>query len=148
MQHAEYEKALLVAAAFQLAKSDDVNELLAITCVIRNWVVPRMGEKQIYRSYTEAIAGFLTAYAPLRSIPAIDNPALIDPEVGLLHRIDDVYNNTAVDVTSSHNNPRGARYFTRAAHSLIANNWIVAEVLLHPELHPLIGTWGAQQFYA
>lgn len=145
MTQADYEKGLLVMAAFKLAKSDDVNELLAIACTIRNWVVPRMNRGQeTYRTYSEAVANFLTAY-PSRPLPDVFSPALIDPTDGLLARIDSVYDNSLVDITSSRSNPGGARYFGSARNP---DPWFEKEIIQRQELHPLIGTWGAQSFYA
>jgi|SRR5579859_2735625 len=146
MQHREYEKALLVAAAFQLSKADDLRELCAIVCVIRNWVVPRLGEAASYRSYTEAIANFLDAY-PKRQLPSINTPSLIDPREGLLAQVDGFYNNSAADVTSSHLFPRGARYFARPQ-DVKNGDWIKAQVLDRQDEHPLIGVFGSQSFFA
>jgi hypothetical protein len=154
MQTADYEKGLLVATSWQLAINNDVNELLAIACTIRNWVVTRFGVprrpdarfgKLYYSSYSEACESFLQLY-PIRSLPAINEPGLVDPDEGLLMRIDGVYDCALVDVTSSRAFPGGARYFTRAHRH--DGDWFHSEVALQPEIHPLIGTFGSQQFYA
>jgi hypothetical protein len=155
MQAADYEKALLVAASWQLALNNDVNELLAIACCIRNWVVPRYGVPRLpdprlgklyYSSYSEAIESFLQLY-PYRSLPAINEPGLIDPDEGLLVKIEQVYDCTLNDVTSSRAFAGGARYFARAGrHS--SDDWFGKEILAHQQdAHPLIGTFGSQQFY-
>lgn len=146
MTQADYEKALLVMVSWQLACSHDVNELLAIACVIRNWVVPRLGEAPVYRTYSEACAYFLLAYQP-RQMPEGNEPSLIDPDEGLMAKVDAVYDNSQLDVTSSQQHPRGARYFARVV-SLQLPEWFKATVLDQQGKHPLIGTWGSQQFYA
>ena len=144
MTQADYEKGLLVAATFRLAKSDDVNELLAISCVLRNLVVPRYGQVAEYPSYTDALTAVLEAYE-LRPLPRHDNPALIDPDEGLLGKIDSVYDNSLPDVTSSRTHPGGARYFGSASRP---GGWFHSQVISRQDIHPLIGSWGAQQFYA
>jgi hypothetical protein len=155
MQSSDYEKALLVAASWQLACNNDVNELLAIACTIRNWVVPRYGVprfpdvrfgKLYYPSYSEAVESFLQLY-PIRSLPAANEPALIDPDEGLLVMIEGVYDCTLNDVTGSKAFPGGARYFARSnrQHS---DDWFGKEILAHQQdTHPLIGNFGSQQFY-
>lgn len=144
MTSADYEKGLLVSATFRLAKSDDVNELLAIACVIRNLVVPRLGLAPEYASYTDAIGEMLNAYE-LRPLPRHDNPALVDPEDGLLVKIDSVYDNSLPDITSSCAHVGGARFFGTARRPAA---WFQAAIIDRPAEHPLIGTWGAQQFHA
>lgn len=132
-------------ASFRLAQSNDVNELLAIACVIRNWVVGRFGQgAETYRTYSEAINNFLTAYST-RQLPDSFVPALIDPSEGMLSRIDAIYNNTLADVTSSASQPGGARYFGNARNP---DAWFKQEILARQDIHPLLGTWGSQQFYA
>jgi hypothetical protein len=145
VQQADYEKALLVAACFQLAQSNDVNELLAIACTLRNWVVGRYGQgQQTYRTYSECINNFLAAY-PVRQLPDSFCPALIDPTDGLLAKIDAVFDNTLADVTSSKSHPGGARYFGSARNP---DSWFKREILERQDVHSLLGTWGAMQFFA
>lgn len=144
MTAADYEKGLIVSATFRLAKTDDVNELLAIACVIRNLVVPRLGKRPEFSSYTEAIGEMLVAY-DLRPLPRHDNPALVDPEDGLLLKVDAVYDCSLPDVTSSHAHPNGARFFGMTRHP---SGWFQAAILDRQDVHPLIGTFGSQQFFA
>lgn len=155
MQAADYEKMLLAATTWQLAVNSDINELLAIACTIRNWVVPRYGVQRLpmngkayFKSYSEAAETFLALY-PTRPLPAITEPALIDQDDGLLVMIDGVYDCTTLDLTSSRAFPGGARYFGRGA---IGTHRVQGpyrdEVLQHQDIHPLIGTFGSQQFYA
>lgn len=144
MTAADYEKALIVQATFRLAKSDDVNELLAIACVIRNLVVPRLGQVPEYPSYTAAIEEMLNAYE-LRPFPRHDNPALVDPDDGLLVKVDGVYDNSMPDFTSSRSHPGGARFFCSARRPAA---WFQSSILDRPDVHALIGSFGSQQFYA
>jgi len=153
LQTQEYEKALLVAAAWTLALNNDVNELLAIACTIRNWVVPRyqatrlpMNGKLYFVSYSEAVQNFHDVY-PVRPLPIGNESGLVDPVEGLLAKIDGVYDCSLVDMTSSRAFPFGARYFIRASQRGL-NEWIYQEVVSRQDVHPLIGTFGSQQFYA
>jgi hypothetical protein len=142
MQVAIYEASLLVEASFRLSKSDDIDEILAVGCVIRNWIE----RDNVYRTYPEAISHFMSAYET-RALPDSSCPALVDPSQGMLQKIEDVYFNRHPDITSAHDHPGGARYFARAA-SEPEGSWLRTEIIQHPEKHPLLGTWGAQQFYA
>ena len=151
MTQSDYEKALLVAASWRLAKNNDVNEILAIACVIRNWVVPRfqarvfpMNGQAYFKSYSEAVDNFFSLY-PLRAFPTINEAALIDPDEGILVKVDSVYDCTMVDMTSSRANPFGARYFGRANNP---SAWFRSEVLERQDIHPLIGQFGSQAFHA
>lgn len=144
MTGADYEKGLIIAATFRLAKSDDVNELLAIACVIRNLVVPRLGQTPEYPSYTDAVGELLSVY-DLRPLPRHDCPALVDPEDGLLVKIDSVYDNSLPDITSSRTHPQGARFFCMTRYPA---SWFKAAILDHQDQHILIGTFGAQQFFS
>jgi hypothetical protein len=151
MTQSEYERSILVAAAWKLGLNNDPNELLAIMCVIRNWVVPRyqaarspMNGKIYFTSYSEAVQAFHDIY-PARPLPAINEGALIDPVEGLLMKVDGIYDCSLIDVTSSRAFPFGARYFGRAANP---SGWFKAEVLQHQDVHPLIGMFGSQSFYA
>src|SRR5208282_273658 len=148
MQASEYERGLLVLASWRLARSNDVNELLAVCSTIRNWVINR-GLVHIglhhFRTYSEAIENFLTIY-PLRAMPPIDAPALIDPREGLLAVVDGVYDCSRADITASHAYPGGARYFGKASEAG-SKSWFDLEVLQNQGAHSLIGTFGSQQFY-
>jgi hypothetical protein len=150
MQQCEYEKALIVAAAWQLGKSNDINELVAIMCVLRNWVTPRYGakvepmqSKSYHASYSDAVAEFLNIY-PVRPLPAVNEPALVDPVEGLLLKVDGLYDCSLVDLTSSRAFPVGARYFGRVAQATESFNCMV---LRRQDVHPLIGNFGSQSFY-
>ena len=148
MQQTEFEKGLLAMAAWRLARSSDVNELLAILCTLRNWVTNRgLMHTGLYhfKTYTEVVENFLAIY-PVRSLPMINEPALIDPREGLLAVVDGVYDNTRADITSSHANPSGARYFGVAS-EVGTGSWFDEEVLKQPHIHKLIGKFGSQQFY-
>jgi hypothetical protein len=145
----DYEKGLLVMASWQLASSNNVNELLAIMCTIRNWVVPKYGfigrpmvEKVYYPSYSEAIEEFLAIY-PVREMPRVNEPALVDEVEGMLLKVDGIYDCTHLDVTSSRQAPYGARYFGRPG-----NKFFESEVLQHQDVHPLIGSFGGSSFHA
>ena len=148
MTQSDYEKSLLVMASWRMASSNNVNELLAIMCVIRNWVIPKYGfigrpmvEKVHYSSYSEAIDEFLEIY-PTREIPLVNNPALVDEVEGMLIKVDSVYDCTLLDVTSSRQFPFGARYFGRPG-----NHFFESEVLAHQDVHPLIGSFGGSSFH-
>ena len=154
MRTEDYEKALLVAASWRLAMNNDVNELLAIACVVRNWVVPRYGAQRLpmealgrvyYSSYSAAIEAFLSLY-PVRVLPPITEAALVDPDEGMLLKVDGVYDCTLNDVTSSRAFPGGARYFGRIGF-IASDNWFAREVLAKQDVHPLIGNFGSQSFY-
>ncbi|MHB8503429.1 MAG: hypothetical protein ACYDHE_21105 [Candidatus Acidiferrales bacterium] len=151
MQQQEYEKGVIVAAAWQLGRSNDVNELVAIMCVIRNWVIPRYGataepmlSKAYHPSYSDVAADFLSIY-PVRPLPAINEPVLVDPVEGLLLKVDGIYDCSLVDLTSSKAYPAGARYFGRVTQ---ASEWFQQTVLQRQNVHPLIGNFGSQSFYA
>lgn len=151
MTQAEYEKGLIVMATWRLACNNDVNELVAIACVLRNWVVPRWGSttepmvsKPTHASYSDAVAEFLSIY-PTREFPRVNEAALVDPVEGMLLKVDSLYDYSLVDLTSSRSHPAGARYFGRASK---AGDWFKRTVLERQDVHPLIGTFGSQQFYA
>lgn len=138
-----YEKALLANAAYRLAFMDNVDELIAICCVIRNHMNPRFGPSQ-YKSYSEALEDFFCIY-PLRPNPAINNPVLVS-KTGILGVIESIYDGRYTDITASRNNPLGAKYFARVQ-SLSQDDWRFRDIVSHPEAHPLIGTFGSQCFY-
>lgn len=139
-----YEIALLANISWRLAKSSDTNELIAIACTLRNHAIPRMGMGR-GRTYTEVIEDFISTY-PLRENPTINELSFSGPN-GLLSVIDDIYNCKYIDITASKSQPGGAKYFARAA-TLTSDDWRYEEVIQRPGLHPIIGTFGAQQFYA
>lgn len=141
---------MVVMASWRLALNNDVNELIAIACTIRNWVVPRFGaatepmiEKAYHPSYSSAVAEFLQVY-PAREFPQINEGALVDPVEGMLLKIDEIYDCRLIDITSSRAFPAGARYFGRAANP---TEWFKRVVLDRQNIHKLIGTFGSQQFF-
>lgn len=147
MQLAEYEKGLIVAACWRLAKNNDVNELVAIGCCLRNWVIPRFGVERLplngkvyFDSYSEAVQQFFDLY-PTRSFPSYNEPALVDQSEGLLLKVDSIYDCSLPDVTSSRSYPGGARYFMRSAHGNTMLETVISQ-------RPLIGNFGSQSFYA
>lgn len=151
MQASEYEKGLLVQAAWRLARSADVNELLALVCVVRNWVIPKtypgivrqpLRSAVYHATFSEAVKELYELY-PLRDLPRIDEPVLIDPSEGLLLAVDGLYDCSTPDQTSSKAYPGGARYFSRMG----TPDWM-KEIIGRPNEHPLIGSFGSQQFYA
>lgn len=137
----DYEIALFANAVWRLAFSSEPMELLAVACTIRNYVVPRMGVEPTYASFSEACDDFLSNY-PIRSGPKLDDPALVLPPDGLLCRINSVYDCSMQDVTSSQDNPKGARHFARVI-SLPSEHWLQGII----KTRELIGSFGAMQFY-
>jgi len=134
-----YEIAMLARAVWMLAKSNDLNELAAIACVLRNHIVPRPGQMQTYPTYLKACEDFMKA-CPVRPGPEMTEDALTSHPDGLLAIIDAVYDCSYPDLTATQTTP-GARYFCQAAQ---APDW------MKPILasHHLCGTFGAQQFWA
>lgn len=145
MQPAQYEKAQLVRACWMLAQSNNTDELVAVACTLRNYIVPRFGQVAIYRTYTEVIRQFCINF-PTRSEPEINEPALVDPYEGLLYKIESVYDCTMPDITSSHQHPEGAKYFARVT-KVEPGSWFDLEIIHKSAFHPLLGSWGAQQFF-
>jgi len=149
MQQEAYEKAILAMSCWRLARTNDTNELLAIACTLRNWLVRRPFADQrgliYFDTYISAIESFMSV-CPLRDMPRGNEPAMIDPSEGLLRRIDGVYDCSQPDITSNHANPQGARYFGPACE--IGNGtWFDTEVLQRQGVHQLVGTFGGQQFF-
>lgn len=98
-----------------------------------------------YKSYSEAINAFYKTY-PLRDVPSLSEPALIDMEDGLLWKIDQVHDGRMSDITSSHAVPNGARFFGRPGTASL-DSWFYKTVIVAQGAHPLIGTFGGQSFY-
>lgn len=142
MQPANYEAALLALASYRLAKSDNVDESIAIACVIRNHVI-RTGIVGL--TYTQVIQDFYKL-RPTREWPSIANMTLTHPANGILSQIDGVYGNKTPDVTANAQNVRGAMYFARVVDE-DKDGWFTEEILKRQDIHPLVGTFGAQQFY-
>jgi hypothetical protein len=127
----ELDKAMLVLASWRLASQSDVTELLAIACVIRNAVV-----RGNFKTYGDAVNFYMRSY-PLREHPHGNEPQLIDPQDGLLGKIDSIYDCSAPDITSSLANPKGASAFAVARRDPHFGDG-----------RQLIGTFGGTQFYA
>jgi len=136
-----FEAALFARAVWMLSRSNDVNELAAVACTIRNHVVIRPGQAQTYASYALACADFLKAY-PTRPEPGFEEPSLTSYPDGLLNIIDKIYDCSYKDITATQTTP-GARYFGQVA-SLPADNWMQQIA----RTHQILGTFGAQQFFA
>ena len=141
----QYELAFFAATVWRVSYSSDTNETLAVACAIRNHVIPRMGKASSYRSFTDACEAFLKAY-PLRDFPKLSDPAFVSSSDGVLSFIDKVYDCSTPDFTSTMTNPDGAKYFARVV-SLPADDWRKREVVDRPDIHPLLGTFGAMQFF-
>ena len=135
----QFEAAYLAQTAWRLAQSDSSDELVAICCVIRNHVIPKMGFTATYRSYPKACFDFLTVY-PVRDFPNMTEDALISPG-GLLSAVEDIYDCKYPDITATQSTP-GALYFARSA-SVPPEDW--RQSFIHRQL---LGTFGSQQFYA
>jgi hypothetical protein len=133
----QYERALLALRSWQAAKSDNIDEIIAIACVFRNQVL------HYGKSYTQ----ILEKAEINQGWPDIRHPALINPNTGLLAQIDAIYDNTAPDVTSNHLHKEGALYFGRVVEHQGKGTDFEENILKHQDEHPLIGTWGSQQFF-
>lgn len=137
MTPATYETALLALRSWQSAKSDNIDEIMAIACTFRNRVI-RYG-----KSYTQV----LEEAEINQSWPDIRHPALINPQNGILVQIEDVYKNITPDLTSNHLHKNGAIYFGRVVDHQGTGDEFETKVLQHQDEHPLIGTFGVQQFF-
>jgi hypothetical protein len=135
-----YEAAVLATTSWRLALSTSVDELAAIACTIRNHVIPRPGQIATYKSFPDACEDFLKAY-PIREAPKTTEDALVAPTVGLLAIIDSIYECSYPDITATQTTP-GARYFARTAFLDTADwRWPLVQS------RPVLGTFGAQQFF-
>jgi hypothetical protein len=137
----EYEVAFYAQTVWQLARSSNQDELLAVACVIRNHVVPRLGQVAAYPSFYEACQDFLAVYPSHRPIPSLSEPAFVAPG-GLLFNISAIYDCSYEDVTATHDHPNGAKYFANEP-----DDWFKAEIAGRPDIHPLIGQYGSMYFY-
>lgn len=146
MTPAQFECGFLAETVWRLAKSNNTDELSAIACVIRNHVVPRMGQVASFKSYSEACESFLITY-PVRERPAMEETALISYPDGLLANIEIIYDCTFPDITATQAFPNGAKYFARV-NALEDDDWRKIEIVGRQGIHPLIGTMGSQQFFA
>lgn len=131
----DYEIAVLAQTAWRLASTDNQDEILAIACTIRNWVLPRPGmPPMIFASFSVACENYLDQM-PLRSAPRLQQDlAFSTGPHAILRNAAAIYDGEYPDVTALQGG-RGARYFGR-------------QMDMDPNEHPLLGTWGGQQFYA
>jgi|SRR5579859_595062 len=137
MTPAMYETALLALRSWQAAKSDNIDEIMAIACVFRNRVM------KYGKTYTQ----ILEEAEVNREWPDIRHPALINPVNGILSQIDGVYRNETPDLTSNHLHKNGAMYFGRVVEHQGTGDEFEQNVLQNQEEHQLIGTFGVQQFF-
>ena len=149
MQPSTYECGIFVLSVYRAAKSDNIDELLAIASTLRNRVA------KFGKTYSEICE---TAEIN-QGYPSINNPVLITPGTGLLAQIEEIYRNIAPDYTSSANNIEGALYFGRVQDEqplpefingelvTLPGSWFYENILKKQDEHPLIGTWGSQSFY-
>ena len=132
-----YEMSLLVLRTYQAALSDNMDELCAVACTFRNRV-QRYG-----KTYTQILEDAIIN----RPWPSTQNPALIDPQTGLLSQVEDIYRNVTPDYTANHLHKNGAMYFCDIMQHQGTGDWIEENILKHPEEHCLIGKFGVQHFY-
>lgn len=132
-----YEKALLALRSYQSAKSDNLDEILAIACVFRNRVL-RFGKTYIQ---------ILEEAETNRGWPSPNHPVMSDPNNGVLSQIDGIYEGSTPDLTSNHLMKDGALYFGRVVDHQGTGDEFETKVLQHQDEHPLIGTFGVQQFF-
>lgn len=133
-----YEKALLALRSYQAAQSDNIDEILAVACVLRNRVL------KYGKTYTQV----LEAAEVSRPWPAVNNPILSDPQNGILALVDDVYDNIAPDYSANHLHKDGALFFGRSQDHFDKKDWFDLNILSNPNEHPLIGNFGTMGFYA
>jgi hypothetical protein len=139
----DYEVAMYAQAVWRLAHSSDSMELLAVACSVRNMVVPSpLSSRQPYASYSAACEDYLANF-PTRGLPTLTDDEFVLPPDGLLCVIGGVYDCTIRDVTSTQDNPHGARWFARVT-ALPTNHWLQNVI----KTAPLIGTFGSMQFFA
>jgi len=135
---AQFEQALLAQTAWRAAKSDNIDEILAIAHVLRNRV-------HRYGKTYSAVCEECIVNRP--EWPAINHPLLINPNNGVLAAMEGIYKNESPDMTSNHLRKNGALYFGRAVDHFGTGDWFEEEILKKPEEHGLIGSFGTQQFY-
>jgi hypothetical protein len=133
-----FEKSLLALRVWQAAKSDNIDELLAIASVFRNRVL----------RYGKTYSQVLEAAEVNRPWPDIKHAVLIDPQNGLLQAVEDIYDNIAPDYTANHLQQNGALHFCQPFEHQGKGTWIDKNILDNPNEHVLIGQWGSQCFYA
>ena len=134
---AQYEQSLLALAAWRASMSDNADELLAVACVIRNHVI-RYG-----KSYSNVCENFIIN----RPWPDIRHPLLVNPHIGLLSQVEAIYRNELPDMTSNHLHKNGALHFGRVVDHQGKGTDFEDRIIKQYLAHPLIGTWGNQQFF-
>ena len=137
MTSTQFDCAILCLRAWQAAKSDNIDELLAVACTLRNRV--HTWSKTYLQVCEEAVVN--------RPYPNLRHAAMIHPTSGLLAAIEGIYKNETPDMTSNHLRPHGALYFGRAVDHHNTGDWFDVHILKDPEAHGLIGSFGVQQFY-
>ena len=137
MMPAQYECSLLALRSYQAAKSDSVDELLAVACTFRN---------RVHR-YGKTYSQILEAAELNRGWPDVRHPAMIDPQNGLLAAVEAIYRNEMPDMTSNHLFREGATFFGRVVEHQGTGDWFETTILQNPTEHGLIGTFGVQQFF-
>jgi hypothetical protein len=137
MQPKVYEKALLALRSWQASKSDNLDEVLAIACVARNHVL------KFGKTYSSVLEDLIIN----RPWPDIRHPLLIEPTRGLLAAVEDIYDNNMPDLTSNHLFKDGCLYFMRVVEHQGTGDSMETSILQNPTEHPLVGTWGVQQFF-
>ena len=145
MSPVDYECMFYAQTVWRVARSSDQNELIAVASVIRNHVVPRLGQVATYSSFEIACRDFLQVY-PTRELPSLTDPAFVSAPEGLLYNIAGIYNCETPDITATHDHPNGAKYFNRVS-QLDPSDWFVLEITNKQGQHPLIGTFGSLQFF-
>src|ERR1700679_3401428 len=97
MDTRSYEISIFAAAIWRCAQSEDINELTAVGCALRNRV-RRLG------SYT-AVVNTLEDFSAhtFRRYPQVNEASFSDPTDGLLNLAERIYTNKTPDITSTHN---------------------------------------------
>jgi hypothetical protein len=132
-----YECGLLALSAWRASKSDNIDEILAIASVLRNRVI----------AYNKTYSQVCEAAIVNRSWPDIRHPALIHPASGILAAVDGIYDNSVPDYTSNHLHKNGALHFARVVEHQGTGDDFEERIIKQYEAHPLIGTFGTQQFF-
>lgn len=137
MTPSQYEMSLLALRSYQAAMSDNLDEILAVACVFRNRV----------QAFGKTYSQILEQAEENRGWPDIRHPLLINPQNGILTQVAGIYKNDTPDLTSNHLHKDGALYFGRIMDHQGTGDWFETEILMKPEEHSLIGSWGVQAFY-
>lgn len=132
-----FEKSLLALASYRAAMSDNIDEILCCACVFRNRVL------KFGKTYAEILENAEVS----RGWPSSNSPVMINPVNGVLAQIDGIYDGSTPDLTSNHLVKNGALYFGRPQDHFGKADWFEENILKNQEEHPLIGSWGFQNFY-